>query len=281
MSLQIDHSLNKIGVQGQTLFTLPSTDGSTGQALVTNGTATLSFANTGRVSVSDTAPTSPAPGNGDLWYNSVSGRLFIYYTDGTPTNQWVDASPDASGVANIRQIDNISSSFNGSTTAFTLQVGGVSVSPASAQQLIIAVGGVLQTPGASGGYTVSGSTITFTSAPASGATFSGVLLGAATTLNTVADDSITTAKIANSAVTAAKLSIDGNVLPTTDNAYDLGSASFRFANVYTGDVHLSNHGSSNDVDGTWGSYTMQEGEDALFLINRRTGKKYKFVLEEV
>ena len=31
-------------------------------------------------------------------------------------------------------------------------------------------------------------------------------------------------------------------------------------------------GSTNDVDGTWGNYTIQEGEDDLFLINRRNGK---------
>lgn len=278
MSLKIDHSTNKIGVQGQTLFTLPSTDGVSGQALVTNGTATLSFANTGKVSVGDNAPTSPSPVNGDLWYNSANGRLYVYYTDAN-TSQWVDASPDASGVANIRCIDDISSQFNGATTAFTLNVGGLGVSPASPQQLIIVVGGVLQTP--TSGYTVSGSTITFTSAPPSGTSFSGVLLGAATTLNTVADDTISTTKIQAGAVTASKLTIDGDIIPTADNTYDLGSESFRFANVFTGDLNLSNEGSANDVDGTWGSYTMQEGEDALFLINRRTGKRYKFVLEEV
>ena len=37
----------------------------------------------------------------------------------------------------------------------------------------------------------------------------------------------------------------------------------------------------NDVDGTWGDYTIQEGESDLFLINNRNGKKYKFNLTEV
>ena len=45
---------------------------------------------------------------------------------------------------------------------------------------------------------------------------------------------------------------------------------------------LSNESSSgNDVDGTWGNYTIQEGESDLFLINNRSGKKYKFLLQEV
>ena len=69
--------------------------------------------------------------------------------------------------------------------------------------------------------------------------------------------------------------------PVSDNAYDLGQADKRWRNIYSADVQLSNEGSSNDVDGTWGKYTIQEGENDLFLINRRTGKKYKFMLEEV
>ena len=78
-----------------------------------------------------------------------------------------------------------------------------------------------------------------------------------------------------------KLDVNGNVLPSFDATYNIGSASKRWNNVFTTDLHLSNEGSSNDVDGTWGQYTIQEGEDDLFLLNRRNGKKYKFVLQEV
>ena len=70
-------------------------------------------------------------------------------------------------------------------------------------------------------------------------------------------------------------------IPTADNAYDLGSSSRRWQNVYTTDLQLSNKGKRNDVDGTWGDYTIQEGENDLFLINNRSGKKYKFNLTEV
>ena len=75
--------------------------------------------------------------------------------------------------------------------------------------------------------------------------------------------------------------IGGNVLPATDNSHDLGSTSKRWANVHVGDMKLSNEGSSNDVDGSWGSYVIQEGENDLFLINNRNGKKYKINLTEV
>ncbi len=69
--------------------------------------------------------------------------------------------------------------------------------------------------------------------------------------------------------------------PATTNTYDLGKSDRRWRNIYTNDLNLSNEGSSNDVDGTWGSYTIQEGADDLFLINKRNGKKYKFNLTEV
>ena len=73
-----------------------------------------------------------------------------------------------------------------------------------------------------------------------------------------------------------------NILPDGDGTRDLGATGTRWANLYTSDIDLSNESKGgNEIDGTWGSYTIQEGEDDLFLINRRSGKKYKFVLEEV
>jgi len=74
--------------------------------------------------------------------------------------------------------------------------------------------------------------------------------------------------------------IYSHFLPSSDS-YNLGSASYRWGNVYTNDLHLSNEGHTNDVDGTWGDYTIQEGESDLFLKNNRSGKKYKFNLTEV
>ena len=46
------------------------------------------------VTTSDTAPTSPS--DGDLWWQSDTGYLKIYYNDGD-SNQWVDASPGGNG----------------------------------------------------------------------------------------------------------------------------------------------------------------------------------------
>ena len=73
----------------------------------------------------------------------------------------------------------------------------------------------------------------------------------------------------------------GHFYPETNNTYDIGTTSKRVRNVYTNDLHLSNEGSSNDIDGSWGNWTIQEGESDLFLKNNRSGKKYKFNLTEV
>ena len=79
----------------------------------------------------------------------------------------------------------------------------------------------------------------------------------------------------------ARIERAGHLVPGSNNSYDLGSSSKRWRNVYTTDLQLSNKGKTNDVDNTWGDYTIQEGESDLFLINNRNGKKYKFNLTEV
>ena len=72
------------------------------------------------------------------------------------------------------------------------------------------------------------------------------------------------------------------IIPDGDGTRDLGADGTRFANIYSSDVDLSNEArGGNTVDGTWGSYLIEEGENDLFLKNRRTGKQYKFCLQEV
>ncbi len=99
---------------------------------------------------------------------------------------------------------------NGSTTAFTL-----SRPVASVAQVQAVISNVPQKPGDA--FTVSGNTITFTSAPPSGtqniyvyytSPITQVIAPGQGTVDTTAlvDSSVTTAKIANAAVTTAKLS---------------------------------------------------------------------------
>jgi hypothetical protein len=111
-----------------------------------------------------------SPTLNQIYTDSTSG--FSYQWNGTV---WISFS--ASTTNNISELDNISGSFNNSTTIFPLTVGGQSVSPASTNQLLISVGGVMQNP--TDDYSVSGSNIVFTTAPTNGLTFFGTLLGTA------------------------------------------------------------------------------------------------------
>ena len=88
--------------------------------------------------------------------------------------------------------------------------------------------------------------------------------------------------IVQASATAVSVTAGKHVNPASTNTTDLGTTSLRWRNLYTQDLQLSNESSGgNDVDGTWGNYTIQEGESDLFLINNRSGKKYKFLLQEV
>ena len=78
---------------------------------------------------------------------------------------------------------------------------------------------------------------------------------------------------------------NGNLWPAINNQYSIGTSNNRVANLYVNDLQLSNFAKKdtggNDVDGTWGDWTLQEGEEDIFMINNRSGKKYKMALQEV
>ena len=88
---------------------------------------------------------------------------------------------------------------------------------------------------------------------------------------------------ANLTFDGSELNVTGHVVPGATDTYDLGESGNVWRNVYTGDLHLSNEGKSegNTVDGTKGNWTIQEGAEDLYILNNKSGKKYKFKLEEI
>lgn len=98
-----------------------------------------------------------------------------------------------------------------------------------------------------------------------------------------------------------------SIIPDANASYDLGNAEYKIRhlflsdnsmyigdtwikaegdqiktpNLLVGDINLNNTGRQNEVDGTSGHWSIQEGSNDLFLINRNTGKKYKFNLTEM
>ena len=91
-------------------------------------------------------------------------------------------------------LDNIASGFNASATAFNLTVGGSAVLPGNEASCIISISGVVQDPSA---FTISGSQITFSSAPAATDTFFGTVLGNTFDIGTPTDSSVTSGSLSS------------------------------------------------------------------------------------
>ena len=97
----------------------------------------------------------------------------------------------------FRQLDDISSGFDGSDTTHTMQVNSTNVSVGDVNQILLSLGGVIQKPGTD--FTVSGSVLTFTTAPAANTSFFAVLLGSDNGGTvTPTDGSVTGDKVASS-----------------------------------------------------------------------------------
>ena len=124
-----------------------------------------------------------SPGIGSVFTDTDAG--FSYEWTGVV---WKSFTPAAAN--NIKELDDISSGFNNSTTAFNLTINGTEYQPINAAMLQISLGGVIQEP--STDYTVAGSTITFTTAPSSGLDFFGVVRGTAVSINYAADGNVQT-----------------------------------------------------------------------------------------
>jgi len=175
--------------------------------------------------------------------------------------QLVATTVNASGVVTA-------SSFNGSLTG---QVNGNVIGEINSTGIStlgrISVTSINQASGISTIPQLKGSTISITGV-CTAASFVGDITGESTGLSGIPD--------INVGFVTSK-----TILPATHNTHDLGSSSVRWANIYSADMHFSNEGSSNSVDGTWGDWTLQEGENDIFMLNNRSGKKYKINLTEV
>ena len=90
------------------------------------------------------------------------------------------------------------------TATYNLQLNSGAFSPATANQLLVSLNGVIQKPGSS--FTISGSQITFSSALTSSDSIDFIIaLGDVLNVGTPTDGSVVTAKIASGAVTDAKI----------------------------------------------------------------------------
>ena len=104
---------------------------------------------------------------------------------------------------NFTELTDVSGSFDGSTTQFALtsRIGGVAITPVVEAAILISINGVIQEPTTD--YTVSGTNITFTSAPASTDSFFGTVMGFQLDVGTPSDSTVTSSKLASAFFTGA------------------------------------------------------------------------------
>ena len=165
-----------------------------------------------------------------------------------------------------RQLDDISSGFDGSDTTHTMQVNSQNVTVGDVNQIILSLGGVIQKPGTD--FTVSGSVLTFTTAPAANTSFFAILLGSDNGGTvTPTDGSVTTAKIVDANVTKAKLADSIDVFAGTSlSAADLGAG-----------IHIKSADSGASVQSTADELVIEgSGSSGMSILSANDSAGYIF-----
>ena len=92
-----------------------------------------------------------------------------------------------------------------------------------------------------------------------------------------------TGKLSLQNIVTQGITASGNIVPGANDTFDLGASGNVWRNIFTGDLHLSNEGKEqgNMVDGTKGNWTLQEGNNDIFIINNKSGEKFKIKLDKI
>ena len=206
-----------------------------------------------------------------------------------------------------RLFDDISGSFNGSTTTFNLTISSVATSTATPFQLFVSLGGVMQKPNTD--FTTAGNQITFTTAPAAGLSCWMMMQGDTIDSAAIPDASVTPSKISGSGDFAfpadvrlkdadgshylgfqAPSTVSNNVvwtLPATDTSvsgYVLssdGSGNLSWVEAgdssspsFTGDVTLTNDGSIVGFSSLHATYTGSVKTYTVTVASKSAAHRY-------
>ena len=107
-------------------------------------------------------------------------------------------------IGQYRKMDALT--FNGTTTLFNITVGGVSFSPPTAYAMMVSLNNVVLNPGVD--FSITGSTISFATAPALNTPFFALMFGDTLYTGTPSDATVITSKIAEGAITYSKFGTD-------------------------------------------------------------------------
>ena len=117
-------------------------------------------------------------------------------------------------------LDDISSGFNGSEVTFNLTSGGVAVVPQTDANALISISGVVQYTSA---YAISGSTITFSSAPLASDSFSGRVLGNSKDIGVPTDGTVSSSSLSSTFFMTNPQTFNNISIASGKNAMAVGS----------------------------------------------------------
>jgi hypothetical protein len=117
-------------------------------------------------------------------------------------------------------LDDISSGFNGSEVTFNLTSGGTAVVPQTDANALISISGVVQYTSA---YAISGSTITFSSAPLASDSFSGRVLGNSKDIGVPTDGTVSSSSLSSTFFMTNPQTFNNISIASGKNAMAVGS----------------------------------------------------------
>jgi hypothetical protein len=179
-------------------------------------------------SAPSTHPDGSALGDGDLWFDTSANVMKVYDLGNTQYNtvasvgdfKLLTVVPDGATSG--------SPTFDGNIVSYDLRDGTNAASITNVGQLFVSLNGVVQKPNAGSynasneGFYLEGTNgIKFCTAPASGSSLFVTQIGAATSIGTPSDNTVTEAKLQSDAVSEAKLKVSNSPV----NGYFLSAQS--------------------------------------------------------